>query len=113
MGKGRDPEKVVREIKRKTRRRSSTEEKIRIVLKGLRGEDTVATLCLSEEISPNLCYNWSKEFLGLSTTSPGGNPARPGVPGSPASKGTTPHEPGRVELTLFWPDTWGRIRDHG
>ena len=63
MNKKRDPERVVREIKRKTRRRFTAEEKIRIVLEGLRGEDTIAGLCRREGISPNLYYNWSKEFL--------------------------------------------------
>ncbi len=58
-----DPEKVVREIRRKTRRKFSSEEKIRIVLEGLRGEETIAELCRREGISPNLYYNWSKEFL--------------------------------------------------
>jgi transposase len=57
------PEKVVREIKRKTRRRFSSEEKIRIVLEGLRGEESIAELCRRESISPNLYYIWSKEFL--------------------------------------------------
>ena len=52
-----------REIKRKTRRKFSAEEKIRIVLEGLRGEETIAELCRREGISPNLYYNWSKEFL--------------------------------------------------
>ncbi len=63
MSKNRDPEKIVREIKRKTRRKFSAEEKIRIVLEGLRGEETIAELCRREGISPNLYYNWSKEFL--------------------------------------------------
>jgi transposase len=63
MTERRDPEKVVREIKRKTRRKFSSEEKIRIVLEGLRGEETVAELCRREGITPNLYYNWSKEFL--------------------------------------------------
>ena len=63
MSKKREPERVVREIKRKTRRRFSAEEKIRIVLEGLKGEDTIAGLCRREGISPNLYYNWSKEFL--------------------------------------------------
>ena len=58
-----DPESVVREIKRKTRRKYSVEEKIRIVLEGLRGEESIAELCRKEGISPNLYYNWSKEFL--------------------------------------------------
>ncbi len=63
MSKNIDPEKIVREIKRKTRRKFSAEEKIRIVLDGLRGEETIAELCRREGISPNLYYNWSKELL--------------------------------------------------
>ena len=58
-----NPESVVREIRRKTRRKYSSEEKIRIVLEGLRGEESIAELCRREGISPNLYYNWSKEFL--------------------------------------------------
>ena len=57
------PEKIVEEIRRKTRRRFSAEEKIRIVLEGLRGEESVATLCRKEGLAPNLYYRWSKEFL--------------------------------------------------
>jgi transposase len=57
------PEKVVEEIRRKTRRRFSAEEKIRIVLEGLRGEESVATICRREGLAPNLYYRWSKEFL--------------------------------------------------
>ena len=56
MSKRRDPEKIVREIKRKTRRKFSSEEKIRIVLEGLRGEETIAELCRREGINPNLYY---------------------------------------------------------
>ena len=63
MSKKRSAEKVVKEIKRKTRRKFSSDEKIRIVLEGLRGEETIAELCRREGISPNLYYNWSKEFL--------------------------------------------------
>lgn len=63
MPKRTNPESVVREIKRKTRRKYSSEEKIRIVLEGLRGEESIAELCRHEGISPNLYYNWSKEFL--------------------------------------------------
>ena len=57
------PEKVVETIRRKTRRRFSAEEKIRIVLEGLRGEESIATLCRKEGLAPNLYYRWSKEFL--------------------------------------------------
>lgn len=58
-----DPESVVREIKRRTRRKYSSEEKIRIVLEGLRGEESIAELCRREGISPNVYYGWSKSFL--------------------------------------------------
>jgi transposase len=58
-----DPEAVVREIRRKTCRRYSAEERIRIVLEGLKGEESIAELCRREGISPNLYYKWSKEFL--------------------------------------------------
>lgn len=63
MGKGDSAEKVVRDIQRKTRRRFSAEEKIRIVLEGLRGEESIAALCRREGLAPNLYYRWSKEFL--------------------------------------------------
>lgn len=63
MAQKSDPEARVREIRRETRRRYSAEEKIRIVLEGLKGEESVAELCRREGISPNLYYNWSKEFL--------------------------------------------------
>ncbi len=56
-------ERTVKEIRRRTRRKYSTEEKIRIVLEGLRGEISIAELCRQEDIHPNLYYNWSKEFL--------------------------------------------------
>lgn len=56
-------EAVVREIRRKTRRKFSAEEKIRIVLDGLRGEMSVAELCRREGIAANLYYRWSKDFL--------------------------------------------------
>ena len=55
--------KKLREIRRKTRKKYSSEEKIRIVLEGLRGEDSIAEICRREAIHPNLYYNWSKSFL--------------------------------------------------
>ena len=57
------PESVVREIRRKTRRKFSIEEKIRIVLEGLKGEASIAELCRREGIVPNLYSRWSKVFL--------------------------------------------------
>ena len=56
-------EAVVRDIRRQTRKKYSAEEKIRIVLEGLRGEDSIAELCRREGINPNMYYKWSKEFL--------------------------------------------------
>jgi len=68
MGQKRDTgtgraEQTVRDIRRATRRKFSAEEKIRIVLEGLRGEDTIAELCRKEGIAQNLYYRWSKDFL--------------------------------------------------
>ena len=56
-------EQHVREIRRQTRKRHSTEDKIRIVLEGLRGEYSIAELCRREGIAQSLYYKWSKEFL--------------------------------------------------
>jgi transposase len=56
-------EATVREIRRKTRKKYSAEEKVRIVLEGLRGEEKVAELCRREGIHQNMYYKWSKEFL--------------------------------------------------
>src|SRR4051794_36526587 len=56
-------EQVIKEIRRATRRQFSAEEKIRIVLSGLRGEDSIAELCRREGMVQNLYYRWSKEFL--------------------------------------------------
>lgn len=55
--------KVVEDIRRRTRRRFSAEEKIRIVMEGVRGEESLATLCRREGLHPNLYYRWSKECL--------------------------------------------------
>ena len=63
-GSAKEPaEQVIREVRRSTRRQFSAEEKIRIVLSGLRGEDSIAELCRREGIVQNLYYRWSKEFL--------------------------------------------------
>ena len=58
-----DVEKTVRDIRRRTRKQYSAEEKIRIVLEGLRGEDSIAELCRREGLNTNIYYRWSKEFL--------------------------------------------------
>ena len=64
-------EKVVQDIRRATRKHYSAEEKIRIVLEGLRGEDSIAELCRREGIAQNLYYRWSKDFLGGWQEAPG------------------------------------------
>jgi len=60
---GSSAESIVREIKRQTRRKFTAEEKIRIVLEGLRGEAGITDLCRKEGIHPTMYYKWSKAFL--------------------------------------------------
>ena len=60
--RGSSSEKTVKDIRRATRKQYSAEEKIRIVLDGLRGEETIAELCRQEGIAQSLYYSWSKEF---------------------------------------------------
>ena len=69
-------EKVVKDIRRATRKRHSSEEKIRIVLDGLRGEDSIAELCRREGIAQSLYYSWSKEFLEAGKRRLAGDTAR-------------------------------------
>lgn len=61
--KKRTAEAVVKDIKRQTRRKFNAEEKIRIVLEGLKGEDSIAEICRREGIAPALYYRWSKDFI--------------------------------------------------
>ena len=63
MGKKESAEETIKTIRRHTRRQYSAEEKIRIVIAGMRGEETVAELCRREGISQSLYYSWSKEFM--------------------------------------------------
>ena len=63
MRKKSSAQKTIRDIRRATRRHYSAEEKIRIVLEGLRGEDTIAELCRREGLNSNVYYRWSKEFM--------------------------------------------------
>ncbi len=68
--------KIVRDIRRRTRKHSSAEEKIRIVLSGLRGEESIAALCRREGIAESLYYSWSKEFLEAGKKRLAGDTAR-------------------------------------
>ena len=63
MTNRRSVEKTVRDIRRRTRKKYSAEEKIRIVLEGLRGEESIAELCRKEGLNPNVYYRWSKAFM--------------------------------------------------
>jgi transposase len=69
-------EQVVRDIRRATRKHHSAEDKIRIVLEGLRGEESIAALCRREGIAESLYYAWSKEFLEAGKRRLAGDTAR-------------------------------------
>ena len=75
-GGKRAAEDVVKDIRRATRRHYSSEDKIRIVLDGLRGEDSIAELCRKEGIAQSLYYTWSKEFLEAGKRRLAGDTAR-------------------------------------
>src|SRR5919199_5265382 len=76
-GPAKEPaETVVRDIRRATRRPFSAEEKIRIVLEGLRGEDSIAELCRREGIASSMYYGWSKDFLEAGKKRLAGDTAR-------------------------------------
>ena len=74
--RGTSSEKTVKDIRRATRKQYSAEEKIRIVLDGLRGEETIAELCRQEGIAQSLYYSWSKEFLEAGKKRLAGDTAR-------------------------------------
>lgn len=69
-------EKTIKDIRRATREHHSAEDKIRIVLEGLRGEDSIAAICRREGIAESLYYSWSKEFLEASKKRLAGDTAR-------------------------------------
>jgi transposase len=69
-------DRSIKDIRRQTRKRYSAEEKIRIVLAGLRGEDSIAELCRQEGIAQGLYYSWSKEFLEAGKKRLAGDTAR-------------------------------------
>ena len=100
-------EKTVRDIRRATRRHHSAEDKIRIVLEGLRGEDSIAELCRKEGINQNLYYRWSKEFLEAGKKRLAGDTARssarssmkmPAAPLAFPAQRSPSHRPTRTKL---------------
>ena len=76
-----EAEKAVKDIRRSTRKVHNAEEKIRIVLAGLRGEDGIAELCRREGIAQSLYYSWSKEFLEAGKKRLAGDTARQATSG--------------------------------
>src|ERR1700709_2103394 len=81
-GPGKAPaEQVLKDIRRQTRRQYSAEEKIRIVLEGLRGEENISELCRREGIAASMYYGWSKEFLEAGKRRLAGDTARAATPG--------------------------------
>ena len=74
-------ERVVKDIRRQTRRQYSAEEKIRIVLEGLRGEENISELCRREGIAASMYYGWSKEFLEAGKRRLAGDTARAATSG--------------------------------
>lgn len=76
MAKKESVEKTVRQIRQQTRKKYTAEEKIRIVLEGLRGETPITELCRREGINSNLYYRWSKEFLEAGKERLNGNTQR-------------------------------------
>ena len=76
-----EAEKAVKDIRRATRKIHNAEEKIRIVLAGLRGEDSIAELCRREGIAQSLYYSWSKEFLEAGKKRLAGDTARQATSG--------------------------------
>ena len=74
-------DRTLKDIRRKTRKRYSSEEKIRIVLAGLRGEDSIAELCRQEGIAQGLYYSWSMEFLEAGKKRLAGDTAREAITG--------------------------------
>ena len=75
------PEQIVKGIRRATRKHHSAEEKIRVVLEGLRGEYSIAELCRREGIAESLYYSWSKEFLEAGKKRLAGDTARSATSG--------------------------------
>src|SRR6188472_3704206 len=76
-GAGKAPtEQIIKDIRRATHKQYSAEEKIRIVLEGLRDEESIAALCRREGIAESLYYNWSKEFLEAGKKRLAGDTAR-------------------------------------
>ena len=79
-------EAIIKDIRRRTKRKFSSEEKIRIVISGLRGDESINVICRKEVIAPALYYRWSKDFMEAGKRRLSGDTLREAV----ASKGENP-----------------------
>ena len=95
-------EQVLKDIRRQTRRQYSAEEKIRIVLEGLRGEENISELCRREGISASMYYGWPKEFLEAGKRRLAGDTARAATSGEVKDlrREATALKEGVADLTL-------------
>src|SRR5258706_7340994 len=113
MGNKVSAKATIQDIKRKTRKKYTAEEKIRIVLEGLRGEVTIAELCRKEGINQNLYYRWSKDFLEAGKKRLAGDMAREALAkGSRWVHGTAEIRAAKRKFRLkqWWVKTDGRGR---
>ena len=76
MSETESTEKKIRNIRRQNRKKYSAEEKIRIVIEGLRGDESIAELCRREGIAQSMYYKWSKEFMEAGKQRLAGNTKR-------------------------------------
>lgn len=95
-----EADQLVRNIKRQTRRKFNAEEKIRIVLAGLRSKDSIAEICHREGIHQNLYYKWSKEFLEAGKKQLTGNTEREAGSNAAHARQTLPSDDPRQNRTL-------------
>ena len=93
-------EQIVKDIKRATRKHYLSEEKIRIVLDGLRGEDSIAELCRREGVSQGIYYKWSKDFMEAGTRRLAGDTARAATTDEVKDLRRETRGPGMVEPIL-------------
>src|SRR6187200_3283323 len=98
-GPGKPPaEQVLKDIRRQTRRQYSAEDKIRIVLEGLRGEENISELCRREGIAASMYYGWSKEFLEAAND--GWRATQPAPQGQGVNRSAIARQPGISALIV-------------
>ena len=96
-------EQMIKDIRRATRRHFSSEDKIRIVFEGPRGEDSIAELCRREGIASSMYYGWSKEFLEAGKRRLAGDTARSATPRGQGPGPRSSSAQGSRRLSLWSP----------